>query len=138
MASVNGADSSQLTVHMHARDLAERSDLAGLGVRHVVPEADRLVANLEQVAADLDDVAGQQLTLVGDVLLHGGHAATRAAQVARRQPKAGEQIPVGLVEFADIPHDVHVADMIALPRIDRAAIGCLLLHRNFSLRFSAP
>src|SRR6185437_16656120 len=34
----------------------------------------------------------------------------------------------------DIPHDVHVADVIALPRIDRAAIG-RLCHRPLLLRF---
>src|SRR3954447_6265048 len=97
MAFVNCTDLRWLR-SMHARDLAERGDLAGLGVGHVVPEANRFVADVEQTTADLDDVTGEQLALVGDVLLHGGHAAAGAAQIARRQPEAGEQIPVGLVE----------------------------------------
>src|SRR5258706_11378922 len=60
----------------------------------------------------------------------GGMAAAEFAQVSRRQPDPREQIPVGLVELADIPHDVHVADMVALPRIDRAAIGRRRFHRS--------
>src|SRR6185312_4516627 len=92
------------------------------------------VADLEQPAPDLDDIAGQQLALVGDVLLHRRHAAAGLAQIGRRQPEPREEIPVGLVEFPDIPHDVHVADVIALPRIDRAAIG-RLCHRPLLLRF---
>src|SRR5207253_7166287 len=96
------------------------------------PEADRLGPEFEQFAGHLDDIAGQQFALVADILLHGGHAAPAVAQIARRQPEPREQIPVRLVELADIPHDVHVADMIALPRTDRAAIG-RLLHRIFPL-----
>ncbi len=38
-------------------------------------DADQLVAQLHEAALDLDIVAGEQLALVGDVLLHGGHAA---------------------------------------------------------------
>jgi hypothetical protein len=109
---------------------AGRGDLAGFGVAHLVQEANGLFADLQQPAFDLDDIAGQQFPLVADVLLHRGHAAAGFAQIGRRQPYPREQIPVGLVEFADIPHDVHVADMIALPRIDRAAIGGCRFHRS--------
>ena len=78
---------------------------------------------------DLDDISGQQFAAVGNVLLNSGHAAAGFPQIGRRQPDPREQIPVGLVEFADIPHDVHVADMVALPRIERPAIGCRRIHR---------
>jgi hypothetical protein len=113
---------------VHADEFASCGDLAGFAVAHLVQEADRLVADFQQPAPDLDDVAGQQLALVGDGLLHGGHAAAGFAQIGRRQPQPCEQIPVGLVELTDIPHDVHVPDMVALPAIDRAAIGRVRLH----------
>src|SRR5690348_18178813 len=51
-------------IHMHGRDLASRGNLASLGVAHLVPETDRLVADLDQRTPDLDDVAGQQFALV--------------------------------------------------------------------------
>jgi hypothetical protein len=123
----------RLPVHVHADEFASGGDLAGFGVVHLVQEADRLVADFHKLAPDLDDVAGQQLALVGDVLLHRGHAAAGFAQIGRCQAKPGEQIPVRLVELTDIPHDVHVPDMIALPGIDRAAIGRVRLHRSLLL-----
>ena len=116
---------ARLAIEMHAGELADGRDLAGLGVAHFVHEADRSVADLAQRGADFDDVAREQLALIGDVLLHRRHAAAGVAQIGRRQPEPREEIPGGLVELADIPHDVHVADMVAVPRIDRAAIGHL-------------
>jgi hypothetical protein len=98
-----------------------------------VPETDGFFADLEQNASDFDDVARQQFAPVADVLLDRGHAAAGFAQIGRGQPEPGEQIPVGLVEFTDIPHDIHVADVVALPRIDRAAIGRFQLHRPLPL-----
>src|SRR5207244_10159783 len=53
-------------------------NLAGFGVAHFMQEADRLVADFQEPAPDLDNIAGQQLALVGDLLLHGGHAAASA------------------------------------------------------------
>src|SRR5262245_6022156 len=119
-----------LPVEMHGRDLAGGDDLAGFRIAHFMQEADRLFAQLQKPAPDLDDIACEQLAPVGDVLLYAGHPAAGLPEITRRQPEPGEQVPVGLVELADIPHDVHVADMVALPRIDRAAIGGFL-HRNY-------
>src|SRR5215475_12704091 len=119
-----------LAIEMHGRDLAGGDDLAGLGIAHFMQEADGLFAQLQQPASDLDNVAGKQLALVADVLLHAGHTAAGLPEIARRQTKPREHVPVGLVELADVPHDVHVADMVALPRIDRAAIGGFV-HRNY-------
>ena len=46
------------TVDVHGGDLAGRGDLTGLGVAHLVQDPDRLVAELDQPALDLDEVAG--------------------------------------------------------------------------------
>src|SRR5437879_3921198 len=120
----------RLAIEMHGRELAGRGDFTGLGITHFVHEADGLFAQFEQPASDLDNVAGKQLALVADVLLHASHAAAGLSEIARRQPKAREHVPVGFVELADIPHDVHVPDMVASPRIDRAAIGGFV-HGNY-------
>jgi hypothetical protein len=123
-----GRGLARLAVEVSGGEFASGGDFAGLGVAHLVHQADRLVADLEQHTFDLDNIAGQQFALVGDALLRRDHAVAGFPQVSRRQSDPRKQIPVGLVEFADVPHDVHVADMVALPRIDRAAIGCCRFH----------
>jgi hypothetical protein len=50
---------AHLPVYVDAGELANRSDLIGFGVAHLVPEADGPVTNLKQNAFDLDDIAGQ-------------------------------------------------------------------------------
>jgi hypothetical protein len=55
-----------LPVHVDADEFASCGDLAGFGVAHLMQEADRLVADFQEPAPDLDDIAGQQLALVGD------------------------------------------------------------------------
>src|SRR5262245_32527158 len=67
---LEGRGRARLPVHMDAHGLAGRRDLADLGIAHFVQEADRFFAQLQKPASDLDDVAGEQLALVGDVLLH--------------------------------------------------------------------
>src|SRR5262249_16688371 len=62
--------------------------------------------------------------LVSDVLLDRGHTAVLLGEVGGRQPsKCGKEVPVRLVKFADVPHDVHVTDVVALPRIHGASVG---------------
>ena len=73
------------------------------------------------------------LALIGDVLLHSRHATVLAPQIRGRHPEGRDQIPVGLVEFANVPHDVHVAHVIALPGVDAALVRCQLQGTN-SLR----
>jgi len=63
-----------VAIHVNAGDLADRGNLAGFCVAHFVHEADRFLANFPQHARYRDDIAGQQFALVGNVLLHGGHA----------------------------------------------------------------
>jgi hypothetical protein len=33
------------------------------------------------------------------------------------------EVPRTLIELSDIPHDVHMAHVVAMPRINRATIG---------------
>src|SRR6516225_1421726 len=60
--------------------------------------------------------------LASDVLLDRGHTAVLLGEVGGRQPKCGKEVPVRLVKFADVPHDVHVTDVVALPRIHGAFV----------------
>ena len=91
-----------------------------------------------------DGVAGEQLALVGDVLLHRRHAAAVLLQERGGDAERGEQIPGRLVELADVPHDVHVAHVVAVPGIDRAAVGldqvasCRSRLRYLAGRCSSP
>src|SRR5258706_3080191 len=64
-----------LVVHRHAGQHASRRDLLGLRIAHLVHEARDLVPDLKERRAHGDGVAGEELALVGDVLLHGRHAA---------------------------------------------------------------
>src|SRR6516225_4957798 len=61
--------------------------------------------------------------LASDVLLDRGHTAVLLGEVGGRQPKCGKEVPGRLLKFADIPHNVHVTDVVALPRIDGAFAG---------------
>ena len=111
------------TIHVHDSELAERHGLAALGRAHHVDIAQDLFPHLQQPAPYDHGVAGHQLALVGDVLLHGGHAVAPLTKIGRRQAQFGEQVPGGLVEFADVPHDVHVAHLVTMPLHDGAAVG---------------
>ena len=108
-------------VEMHAGELAARRGLAVLDVDHVVGETKHFATDVEHAAANLDESPAISSRLY--VLLHRRHAAPARAQIARGYADPGEQMPGRLVELADIPHHAHMADMIALPRIDRAAIS---------------
>src|SRR5260221_14061501 len=55
-----GRGLAQGAVHVHAGDLAGRDDLAGLRIARLVQEANGFLADLEQMAAHLDDVAREQ------------------------------------------------------------------------------
>src|SRR5690606_21742410 len=110
-------------IHVHPRQVAHGGEGAALGVVHLVDEARHLLAHFEERRAHDDDIAGEQLALVSDVLLHGGHRAPLLAQECRGDAHRREEVPRRLVELADIPHDVHMAHVVALPRVHRAAIG---------------
>ena len=114
---------ARLGVDVHARQDAIGRELAGFAVAHLVHEARKLVAHLEERRAHRDGVARHELAPVGDVLLHGGHAAPILAQVGGGDAHRGKEVPGRLVELADVPHDVHVAHVVAVPGVDRAAVG---------------
>ena len=72
-----GRGLAALPVHVNAGELANRGDLAGFGVAHLVPEAERPITNLKQNAFDLDDIAGQQFALDTVAYQHPGGLAIR-------------------------------------------------------------
>jgi len=107
---------------MNASKLTARADVAVYGVAHLVRKDDFSLAEADDVRPYLNDRTGQQLAFVGDVLLHCQGPVARLAQVGGRDPDRGQQVPSPFVEFADVPHDVHVSHVVALPGIDYAAI----------------
>src|SRR5258706_8665754 len=66
---------ARLGVHRYAGQHANRRDFLGLRIAHFMHEARDLVPDLKERRAHGDGVAGEELALVGDVLLHGRHAA---------------------------------------------------------------
>ena len=66
-------------IEMHGRRLAACCRFAGLDIAHVIRETKRPRAQFEHAAADFDDVAGEQLALITDVLLDRSHAAAAVA-----------------------------------------------------------
>ena len=104
-----------------------------LDVAHFVQETYDFIADFEDLRPDLDDVAREQLLFVCGILLHTGHAAVLFAHVSGSDAQFCEQIPRGLVEFSRVPHHVHVAHVIAVPRMHRAFV-CECLHIYFVFR----
>ena len=114
---------------VHGGDLTDRGDFPGLRIAHLVYKTQRFVADLEKAAADFHDFAREQFALVGDVLLNRRHPALFGSQIGRREPDARQMTPIRFVEFAHVPHDVHVADLVALPRIDATFVRNRVLDR---------
>src|SRR4029077_20386219 len=106
-----------LGVDLHAGQDADGGNLSGDGVAHLVHELRHPLAHLEEGRAHRDGIAGEELAPVGDVLLHGRHAAPVLFQEGGRDPGRGEEIPRRFIELADVPHDVHVPHVVAVPRI---------------------
>src|ERR1051325_2508645 len=112
-----------LGVDLHAGQDADRGNLPGCGVAHLVHERRHALADFQEGGAHRHRVAGKELAPVGDVLLHGSHAAPVLFQEGGGDADAAEEIPGCLVELAHVPHDVHVSHVVAVPRIDHAAVG---------------
>src|SRR3954469_10221351 len=110
-------------VDLHAGQDADGADLSGGGVAHFVHELGHSLAHLDEGGAHRDGIAGEELAPVSNVLLHGRHAPPVLFQEGGRDPGRGEEIPGRFIELAHVPHDVHVAHVVAVPRIDHAAIG---------------
>src|SRR5579863_6286556 len=113
----------RLPIQMHRRNLAGRSHLLRLGIRHLVHKANHLLADFQNPRSHFNHVARHQLALVANVLLHPGHTELPFPQIRRRNSHRSKQIPVRLIELAHVPGNVHVADLIALPRIRRPAVS---------------
>lgn len=108
---------------MHTLQSGSGYDNVALVVGHFVDETKALLFEFKERGSNRDDISSVQFLDVGDVLIDRSHSALCRSEKARRQAKHVEKLPSGLIELADVPHDVHVADMIAVPRIDSAAIG---------------
>src|SRR3954468_3445367 len=110
-------------VDLHAGQDADGADLSGGGVAHFVHELGHSLAHLDEGGAHRDGIAGEELAPVGDVLLHGRHAAPVLFEEGGGDPGRGEEIPGRFIELAHVPHDVHVAHVVAMPWINHAAVG---------------
>jgi len=108
---------------MHAEQRRDCRNLAAVFVAHFVLEADLARVQFQDPRADRHHVTRQQFAPVFDVLIDRRHAALMLAQVGGSQADLLKQIPCGLVEFPYVPHDVHVADMVAVPWVDGTAVG---------------
>jgi hypothetical protein len=108
---------------MYAGERRRRRHFVSIGLAHLVMEPDRLVLDVKQHRVDGEDIARQELALLLDGLLDRRHAALIPAQECGREPECMKEVPRPLVELADVPHDVHVAHLVAVPRIHRALVG---------------
>src|SRR5688572_28509300 len=97
--------------------------VAAVTAEHLVHEAHHFRPHFEHGRADDDDIAHQRLTPIGDALIDRRHTALHLAQVLRRHAHHRAQVPGGLVELPHVPHDVHVAHVVAVPLVNQAAIG---------------
>ncbi len=87
---------------MHRDDHHLRGHLARDVVSHLVREAQNLVPDLEDRRGHRDDVAGEELPFVLDVLLEARHAQLLVAQARPREPEGREQLPGRLVELGHV------------------------------------
>src|SRR5579862_5129124 len=126
--------------HMNGGQLAHRGELVAFGVVHLVHENHLALSDADEARANLDQIAGVELAFIGNVLLHAGHAVVRFANVAWRNADRGHQMPRCFIEFADVPHDVHMAHLIALRRVDHAAVrdDCLQGSPRTAFSHAAP
>ncbi len=106
-----------------------RDDLVRFVVAHHVNELRAFFLEPDQGRPHGDDVAGVQLSNLGNMLIDRGDAFG-GAQVSWSRAEGVEELPDRLVELPNVPHDVHVADMIAVPGAVGAAIGDERLGRD--------
>jgi hypothetical protein len=94
-------------------------------------KTNNLLAHFDKVRLYSDQVAGDQFFAILNGLLNRRHAAVFPPQIGGGQPELVEEIPRRFIEFSDIPHDIHVADMVALPRIHGSQISDEFVHGCF-------
>jgi len=108
---------------VHGLECCSCHDFIIFVVRHLVNKPDALLLYFKKRSPYGNDIACMQFLKVGNVLVHGGHAAFGRAKESGREAQHGEELPCGFVKLSHIPHDVHVPDVIALPWINSATIG---------------
>ena len=113
-------------VNANAGQESARGKFLGLLICHFVAKDEGFFANLLEGRADGNGVAGEQFAFVLDALFHRDQANPFLAQARGRQPHGRKKLPGGLIKFAHVPHHVHVAHVIAMPRID-----CSKIRKNW-------
>ena len=121
------AGTACLRIEVNADQRADGDRFARTFLVHAVREVNCLVVYLEHLRHDFHGVAGEQFLPVVDGLFDRGHAPALLAQIGCRKAESRQERPRRLVELAGVPHHVHVAHVIAMPRINQAAIGDRLL-----------
>src|SRR5215472_10902634 len=109
--------------------------LTVLFVRHLVRKTDGFLFYFQYRGTNADEVAGMQLALVFNVLLHGGHTCAFAQEAGSRQAHVGKEVPCRFIELAHVPHHIHVAHMIAVPGINSPAVSKDRLRHGGTLPF---
>jgi hypothetical protein len=69
------------------------------------------------------EISGMELTPIIDTLLQSNRASSFPGAALASKWQLREQLPGRLIELPHVPHDVHMAHVIALPGINRAAIS---------------
>lgn len=108
---------------MNGRDDHDCRHFIGVIFPHLVLNADHAIANSQQGRADRDRVARKQLLFIADVLLDARDRAAMRAQIFTGQAGHTQKISRALVEFADIPHHIHMAHVVTMPWINCSTIG---------------
>ncbi|SRR5579883_1155489 len=103
---------------MHARQGGRCCKLADFRIMHLVSKAQNLLSDFKDTRSNGDEITSVQLAQIADLLLDGGHPPLLLAQEGWRHAQNSKELPGGFVKFADIPHDIHMPHVIALPGVD--------------------
>src|SRR5215831_4234763 len=118
-----GSRLSCLRIYANASQKRVCGNLLRLLNGHFVHEEERLLAHLLKPGANRDQISRQQLALILDALVYSHHPDALFAQALARQSGRSQQVPGRFIEFSYVPLDVHVAHVIAMPGINRAAVS---------------
>jgi hypothetical protein len=108
---------SRHCVYMDPDKFSLGDDLIRMAFCHHMTETYTLAFYFQDAGSYSDDISGDDLRFVFRFLFNGNHSAIGAAQIFRRHAYCGKKLPRGFIEFFRIKLHVHVAHMVALPRI---------------------
>src|SRR6185312_14068625 len=94
-----------------------------LAVVHAMHETQALASQLDQLRSDVQQRSAEHFAPVLRALIRGDGGSSGTSEVRRREPEPVEKLPRRFVEPCRIELHVHVADVIDVPRIDKATIG---------------